>query len=204
MEKHFKLLVELGIRPKDELVSIINHVWAQSCLDGPYTDMSGLQPKGVPELYPYPAGSSRTNIFSARTHWGIATLPNGSQAPSVCNIKYDADKMSHCLELTFRVEALDIAYQADPENRIEERPDPSWYAEIENWFRQIGESLYESFGFNVGTIGTETARFSASDLQKDGIPDVRRQALLIEEGQWVHWYPSTHPRTSEAIGTGLA
>jgi len=204
MEKQFKLLVELGIRPKDELVSIINHVWAESCLDGPYIDMSGLQPKGVPELYPYPVGSSRSNIFSVQSHWGIATLPNGSQAPSVCDIKYDAERMAHCLGLSFRTEALDIAYQAYSSDLIEERPDWSWHAEIENWFRQIGESLYESFGFNVGTIGTETDRFSASELRRDGIPDDRRQALLIEEGQWVHWYPSTQSRPSEAIGTGLA
>ena len=202
MDKYFKLLVELGIRPKDELVSIVNHIWAQSCLDGPYIDMSGLHPKGVPELYPYPAGSSRTNIYSVQSHWGSATLPNGSQAACVCDIKYNAARMAHCLDLSFRIEALDIAYLADPSNIAEQRPDRSWYAEIENWFRQIGESLYESFGFNVGTIGTETDRFSANDLRRDGILDDRRLALLIEEGQWVYWYPSTEPRPPEGVRIG--
>ncbi len=204
MDKHFKLLVELGIRPKDELVSIVNHVWAQSCLDGPYIDMSGLQPKGVPEFYPYPEGSNRSNIYSVQTHWGIATLPNGSQAPSVCSIEYSGDRMGHCFELSFSMEALEAAYEADLSIPSEEQPEQSWYAEIENWFRAVGEDLYESFGFNVGTIGIRTDGFPARDLSTDGVPEAGRQGLLIETGQQVLWYPSTQPRQSEAIGTGLA
>ena len=204
MDKKFKLLVELGIRPKDELVSIVNHVWAQSCLDGPYIDMSGLQPKGVPELYPYPAGSSRSNIFSVQSHWGIATLPNGRQAPAVCSIKYNAERMGHRLEMSFSWDALDMAYQTDSNYLFGELLGLPWYTEIEDWYRAVGEGLYEYFGFNIGTIGIDTDGYSASDLRRDGIPEARRQGLLIEMGQQVIWYPSTQPRRSEAIGTGLA
>ena len=35
MNKDFKLSVELGTLAKDELVDIVDHIWAQSCLHDP-------------------------------------------------------------------------------------------------------------------------------------------------------------------------
>ena len=203
MNKDFKLSIELGTRAKDELVDIVDHIWAQSCLEGPYIDMSGLQPKRVPKIYAQNPGSYGPNICRVQSHWGYATLPNGYQVPCICEIRYCGPEMGHCLEISFRWEALNAAY-TDLNSFSEGRPNPPWYAETESWFRYIGEEICESFGFDLGTIGAEPDRFSASELLRDGIPEDRWQALLIEEGQWAHWYPSTQPRPSEAIGTGAA
>ena len=82
MDKHFKLSIELGIRPKDELASIVDHIWAQSCLDGPYIDVSGLQPKNAPRLYAYDEESHGPDICSVQSHWGYATLPKGRHTVS--------------------------------------------------------------------------------------------------------------------------
>ena len=202
MDKCFKLLVELGTRPKDELVSIVNHIWAKSCLAGPYIDMSGLQPKGVPELYPYDEDSYGPNLFSVQSHWGYATLPNGSRVPCICDIRYYGRKLGHCLDLSFRWEALDAAFQTDSSYLSEDRLNPHWYAEIEGWFRVIGEALYESFGFRLGIIGIETDLLSISNLRRHGIPEDRRQAMLVEAGQRVYWYPPAQARPPGAVRTG--
>lgn len=191
--------MELGIRPKDELVSIVNHVWAQSCLDGPYTDMSGLQPKGVPKLYPYGEESYGPDICRVQSHWGYASLPNGYQVPCICDIRYYGPKKGHGLEMSISLEALNVAYQADLSCFSNDRLGPPWYTEIEGWFIEVGKVLHESFEFQWGIIGIETDLSSLGDGRRDRIPEDRRQAVLFEAGQWVPWYSWGQPRQPGTI-----
>ena len=156
--------MELGTRPKDELVSIVNNIWAQGCLDGPYIDMSGLQPKDVPELYPYDEESYGPSIYCVQTHWGYATLPSGLAAPCVCGIEYYGREIGHCLEMSFRWEALNAAYQTDPNYLPDDRRTPTWYSDMECWFTNIAEGLPGSSGYRSRVVGTGTDILTPIDL----------------------------------------
>ena len=164
MNQYLKSFVELGTRPKDELVSIVDHIWTLECLDGPYIDMSGFQPKGVPELYPYNDGLYGPSICGVQSHWGYATILNGFQAPCVCGIRYYGREIGHCLEMSFRWEALNAAYQTDPIYLSEDRPTPPWYGEMESWLRQIAEGLPGSSGYRSEVVGTGIDILTPIDL----------------------------------------
>lgn len=204
MDKYFKLSVELGTRPKDELASIVNQIWAQGYLDGPYIDMSGLQPKRLPELYPYGEDSYGHNICQVQSHWGYASLPNGYRVPCLCDIRYHGTEKGHGLEMSISLEALNVAYQTELSHLSNDRLDPPWYTEIEGWFIEMGKALDEAFGFQSGIIGMETDLNSLGDVRRDGIPEDRRRTLLLEAGQWVPWYPSDEPRQRGAVRSGTA
>ena len=193
MDKYFKLSIELGTRPKDELVSIVNQIWAQRHLDGPYIDMSGLQPKGVPEIYPYGEDSYGPNNCRVQSHWGYASLPNGYQVPCICDIRYYGPEKGHGLELSISLEVLNVAYQADLSHLSDDRLNPPWYTEIEGWFIEVCKALYESFEFQSGIIGIEADVSSLGDVRRNENPEDCRQAVLYEAGQWAPWYRPRQP-----------
>ena len=164
MNKYFRSFVELGTRPKDELISIVDHIWTLECFDGPYIDMSGFQPKGVPELYPYNHGLYGQSICGVQSHWGYATLPSGLAAPCVLSVGYYGREIGHCLEMSFRWEALNAAYQTDLNYIPDDRRTPTWYSDMECWFRNISEGLPGSSGYRLRVVGTETDILTPIDL----------------------------------------
>ena len=68
-----------------------------------------------------------------------------------------------------------------------------WAEPLDNWFAEIGRSIYERVPFALGLIGEEVSGYTtASEVASAGVPERRGLPMLVpnERGE-LNWYPPT-------------
>jgi hypothetical protein len=177
---YVELALELGPPSDDRMGAALAALWAHPTLDGCYADDDRepwVQPRVAPALAADWEGTGN-RLF------GVATLPSGRR--HVC--------LSHCI----RYEGYEDEGSEDTDSLSLCLPAPpyEWRAEIEDWLRQVGESVFAAVEFRLGLIGLEVELMvTAEQVRADGVPDERWFAYLWPEDGRLGWFPATRGPT---------
>lgn len=181
----YELAIELGPRSDERLAAASAALWRHPKLDGPYGD-NKREPWNQELVSP-----SLVVSDELVTHlYGVATLPDGHQVPCGSVAVREQESAIDWLDLYIPLGVLETIYE------IEHPDNPSWrvWAEpLQDWFADIGRSIYYEVPFSLGLIGEEVSGYrSASEVASEGVPEKRWLPLLVpnERGELV-WYPTT-------------
>jgi hypothetical protein len=180
---YFELSIELGSRSDERLHRALNSLWSHPTLDGCY-ERHKVEPWNQRRLdSPDPDGMLKHKLF------GIAQLPNGKPVACASHIVVGGNSSPDLLHFGVPMGALGYSYPVGA-YPFDDGLQLDWRAPINEWLRQIGESIFVSIKFRLGLVGHEVGGLAfAEDIAKNGIPDERWEGYLWPESGNLSWYP---------------
>jgi hypothetical protein len=180
----YELALEIGERSDDKLFAVLQAVWSHPFLDGCYLQKD-KEPRDQQRIVP-----NLRHIASGFHLLGIATLPNTLKV-ACGTIPIREDDGLDWLSLYIPMGALSSAYAVGG-YPFDEGKGKDWRVPLEDWFAEIGETVYQTAKFQLGLIGLEVSgETDSKEVATNGIPQDRITAYLWVENDRLRYYPTT-------------
>ena len=184
----YELSMEIGERSDERLFDVLQAVWTHPALEGCYQSWK-IEPSEQQKVKP-----TRDDICGGCHLHGVATLPNQSRvACGTVPVREGEDASSiDWLSLYLPLGSLGVGYKEVKAYPYEDFPNQhdKWRKEVDNWFNDIAQYIYQSAHFRFGLIGDEVSGGAyASWFENHDPPEVRRVSYLLERDNTLKYYP---------------
>jgi hypothetical protein len=180
----FELSIQLGPHDNVKLGRALTALWSHPTLVGCYLENTKdptQQRRVSPETQPLVS-----QLF------GTATAPNGCTV--VCaSLPMRYETGTDYLYFSVPLGSMGRAYEMGG-YPFSDCLDSEWPTVVSEWYRDIGEAVYDAAGFQLAVIGHEVdPGVSLAQIERNGVPDERWDGYLYPEDQLLCWYPPNRP-----------
>jgi hypothetical protein len=182
---HFELALDLGEQSDQSLRRVLVALWKRPTLEGCYLQRK-IEPAQQERFDP-----ANPEVLLEDALHGIAHLPNGRRA-ACASFVIQFEEGPNWLVLALPMGTLGYIYPvgAYPFN---DGSSLEWRDEVNEWLREIGETIFGTITFRFGVIGYEVMGEPCVEevASTRNVPQERWEGYLIPEGEALKWYPPT-------------